>query len=221
MPVPATTGKLCTSIADMNIGDYIVCKYVASSGAVGTFSEIGTSTATEIAVTGAATPNGTFYFVKVAQGLLCADRVVQVSVTWDVLNAGKVIQGKPTTFGTYNGAIRSLSGGVAYADANGNKVENWPTPAVGFFPLNNEWDKCIVNFPEDKIQTSKTLDDVFHYKDIHTWTQDTPSYYNSPATPSNRVTRGNNSEGKGGGNRGSGTTNVNAGFRPVFEFQES
>lgn len=98
MPVPATKGQLRTRIEDMQIGDYIVCNYLASSGAVGIFSNLGGTAGTEIPVTGSATPNGTFYFVKVDKGLLIADRVVQHSIRWDTLNAGKVIQGRPADF---------------------------------------------------------------------------------------------------------------------------
>ena len=98
MPVPATKGQLRTRIEDMQIGDYIVCNYLASSGAVGIFSNLGGTAGTEIPVTGSSTPNGTFYFVKVDKGLLIADRVVQHSIRWDTLNAGKVIQGRPADF---------------------------------------------------------------------------------------------------------------------------
>ncbi|OME53963.1 hypothetical protein BSK59_15390, partial [Paenibacillus odorifer] len=96
MAVPATKGSIRTNVKDMEIGDYIICKYFAvSSGAVGVFSEFGTSIATEIPVSGSATPNGSFYLVKVDKGLLVADRVLQVSISWDTLNAGRLIQGVP------------------------------------------------------------------------------------------------------------------------------
>jgi len=100
MGVPATTGQLRTRIEDMQIGDYIICEYQANSGAVGEFRNLGTSTAPEIPVTGAVAPNGSFYLVMVDKklghgGLLIADRVIQHSISWDTLNAGKVIQGLP------------------------------------------------------------------------------------------------------------------------------
>lgn len=61
MPAPATSGQLRTSLYDMEIGDYIACKYAASSGAAGTFSDLGADAATvasigEIPVEGTATP---------------------------------------------------------------------------------------------------------------------------------------------------------------------
>ncbi|OME55362.1 hypothetical protein BSK59_12850, partial [Paenibacillus odorifer] len=96
MGFPATTGSLKTKVSDMKLGDYIICKYFAvSSGAVGVFNELGTSIATEIPVSGSATPNGSFYLVKVDKGLLAADRVIQHLISWDALNAGKLIQGVP------------------------------------------------------------------------------------------------------------------------------
>lgn len=94
MAVPATSGQLRTDLQDMKIGDYIACKYVAASGAAGEFSDLGGTVDTEIPVTGTATPNGYFYFIKVDKGLLVADRVVQHSISWYVLNAAGYIEGR-------------------------------------------------------------------------------------------------------------------------------
>lgn len=94
MAIPATTGQLRTSLTDMQIGDYIPCTYVASSGAVGTFSNLGVNSGTEIPLAGSATPNGLFYFLKADRGLLIADRVVQHSISWDTLNNNGYIEGK-------------------------------------------------------------------------------------------------------------------------------
>jgi hypothetical protein len=215
MGVPATTGQLRTSIQDMQIGDYIVCNYTASSGAVGTFSNFGGTAGTEIPVSGSGTPNGTFYFVKVAKGLLVADRVVQYSISWDTLNAGKFIEGKTMTLGTTSGILRSLTGGVAYADASGNKSTT--DLGYGAFPVNNEFDKYILNFPQELIQSGRILDDVFHHISVKSWTQDTPII--TIGASSNRVSRG------GSGTAtfsqvSSSTSNTTIGFRPCFEFIE-
>lgn len=98
MPVPATTGSFKTNILDMAIGDYIAFKYTASSEAAGTFSDFGAALAAaqanEIPATGAAAPNGYAYALKVAPGLLICDRVLQHSISHDVLNTAKLIQGK-------------------------------------------------------------------------------------------------------------------------------
>jgi hypothetical protein len=217
MGVPATVGQLKSNIADMQIGDYIVCNYTASSGAVGTFSNFGGTAGTEIPVSSSATPNGTFYFVKVAKGLLVADRVVQHTISWDTLNAGKFIEGKTMTLGTTSGILRSLTGGVAYADANGNKSTT--DLGYGAFPVNNEWDKYIVNFPQELIQSGKTLDDVFHFTNARTWVQDT--WYN---LNTNRVQRGYTLANNGAKYisyfTSSSSSNTH-GFRPVFEYIES
>lgn len=98
MGVPATTGVLRTRVQDMEIGDYIICGY-DYGGSVGStysasFSELGKGVGTEIPVLGSATPNGSFYFVKVAKGLLLCDRVIHHTVAWDNLNTNKFIQGK-------------------------------------------------------------------------------------------------------------------------------
>jgi hypothetical protein len=82
-----------TRIQDMQVGDYIVCNYSATSGAVGTLSNLGGAPTTELPLGGSDTPNGSFYFIKVDKGLLIADRVVQHSISWDALNSGKLIQG--------------------------------------------------------------------------------------------------------------------------------
>lgn len=94
MPVPATSGQLRTKLEDMQIGDYIACKYTASSGAAGSFSDLGGIVDTEIPVASSDTPNGYFYFIKVDKGLLLADKVVQHSVSWNTLNKGGFISGR-------------------------------------------------------------------------------------------------------------------------------
>lgn len=130
------------------------------------------------------------------------------------------------------GTIRSLTGGVAYVDENGNKSLTqvgdygaWPTET-------NEWDKYIVNFPEELIQEGKTLDDVFHWKKMFTWCQDTPinnaKYKSSTGGSDQRVRRGYGDTLIGDGfdspkRFGFGPSNQvtnDIGFRPVFEYKE-
>ena len=83
-----------SDIKTMKVGDCVPCKYTATtSGAAGYFSEIGTCTSDEIPVSGSATPNGLFYFIKTENGTLVADRAVQHSISWDILNAAKYIEG--------------------------------------------------------------------------------------------------------------------------------
>lgn len=91
--VPPTNGKLQTRLQDMQVGDFIVCEYTGTSNAIGTFSNLGMSTANEIAIMPPATPTGLFYFIKVDKGLLVADRNVQAYITWDAIFTGKVMTG--------------------------------------------------------------------------------------------------------------------------------
>lgn len=115
------------------------------------------------------------------------------------------------------GIVRSLTGGVAYADANGNKSSSTNYAGYGAWPTNSEWDKFIVNFPTDLIQSGKTLDDVFHWNNIYTWCQDTPNITAAPST--NRVYRGSSHPNRWG-YIVSTTVDNTRGFRPVFEYKE-
>jgi hypothetical protein len=83
-----------SSLVGMKVGEYITCRYTAStSGAAGFFSELGTCTAPEIPLTGTATPNGLLNFIKADSGLLISDRVVQHTVSWDTLRNSGFIEG--------------------------------------------------------------------------------------------------------------------------------
>lgn len=82
-----------TNVNAMNVGDIIPCRYTATAGVAGTFSEIGTCIAAEIPWTGTAAPDGLFYFIKTDKGLFIADRVIQTNISWNTLNSAKFIQG--------------------------------------------------------------------------------------------------------------------------------
>lgn len=124
MATPATTGKLCTNLAGMNIGDYIAVKYTVPSGGtagVFDFTTKGTiSESNEIPVTGVSIPNGYFYFVKVAKGLLVADRNAQNGVSWDTLNAAKFIEGAPINGGNIIPAMTSYTEPSGLVQVSGN-----------------------------------------------------------------------------------------------------
>jgi hypothetical protein len=119
------------------------------------------------------------------------------------------------------GIIRSLTGGVAYVDANGNEVLNLPSPQYGAWPINNEWDKYIVS---SNLGGKITAGDnnVWHWNNQpYNWTQDSPSISldGSAATSTQRIVRGrtplNNT-----GYLASNTVSAVCGFRPVFAYQE-
>ncbi|WP_053417650.1 discoidin domain-containing protein [Viridibacillus arvi] len=120
MPEPTTIGQLRRRVADMDIGDYIPCKYVALNGVVGTLSELGTVVGEEILVEGSKTPNGIFYFIKVATGILVSDRVVQHTISWDTLNSGNFIQGKRINFNENLAITASATASSNYSDSAGN-----------------------------------------------------------------------------------------------------
>lgn len=84
--------------------------------------------------------------------------------------------------GTINMLIRSLSGGCAYADANGNKSTT--DCSKGAWPTTNEWDKYIVSSNLNGTITPGD-DNVWHWKGIASWCKDT-----SIANNAYRVGRG-------------------------------
>lgn len=105
---PYSEGIEENNLADMEIGDFISCKYTAlTSGQPGYFSELGTCAASDIPVSGSATPNGKFNFIKADRGLLIADRVVQHSISWDTLRSAGFIEGNPKYDGLYFNGINS------------------------------------------------------------------------------------------------------------------
>lgn len=226
MGVPATTGVLRTKVSDMQIGDYIPAYWTNGSWDNEYLKTTGSHA--EYPVTGVpyASLNGFFYFIKVAKGIIVSDRVIYHTTTWDSLNASKVIQGRPLAipFNGINGVVRSLTGGVAFADANGNM--SLTDKGFGAWPTNNEWDKYIVNFPADKIQSGKTSDDVFHWSGIGTWCQDTPA--NGMVHTTVPTLNGQNTRriyrgyvyGKTPTLNESNLSSVAIGFRPVFEYKE-
>lgn len=107
-----------TSIEDMKIGDIISCKYTATtSGKIGIFSELGSCNCDEIPRdVSSSTPNGKFFFVKVDDNKLIADRNIQHNISWNELNKENLIDGKILEIGRINDVITVPYGGVAYRD---------------------------------------------------------------------------------------------------------
>lgn len=92
-----------TRIEDMKIGDCIPCQYMNRNGGLdfGAFKDIGKGDATTIPI-GNNTIGiyGTFYLIKVANGLLIADRNVRTNVNWQNMNIAGYVEGKPLRVGT-------------------------------------------------------------------------------------------------------------------------
>ena len=132
--------------------------------------------------------------------------------------------------GLLNSIIRSLSGGCAYADANGNK--SLTNASKGAWPTNNEWDKYIVN-SDLKGKMTKGDDNIWHYKSSHlcSWVKETPINgtwndglgHTGASSNVYRINRGYFSDGTWQDvNFGtSSVANVNFGFRPVLNYVES
>lgn len=80
------------TLDSMEIGDIISCRYTAPiSGKVGYFSELGTCNCEGIDKdVSPDTPDGKFYFIKVDDNKLIADRNVQSSISWKELNKNKL-----------------------------------------------------------------------------------------------------------------------------------
>lgn len=76
------------SIEDMEIGDIISCRYTASTaGKIGDFSELGKCNCEEIPRdVSSSTPDGKFFFVKVDDNKLIADRNIQNNISWNQIN---------------------------------------------------------------------------------------------------------------------------------------
>lgn len=193
---------LNNEIYQMEIGDYVWCKYTASSGKIGVFSDFATKTDAEVAnqlipVASSATPNGYFKFIMVhnwnGDNILVADRNIQHSISWDTLNTAGIASGNGLPYDSLirRATIRLFSGGVTSADKD------------------NEWDKYIVN---------TNLNGAITVGDNIIWNAVTWSWTSTTSTAStHRAIRGGGSVGEwNGGNPGSSYIGSNVGFRPAI-----
>jgi hypothetical protein len=131
-------GTKRTTLNSLTVGDYIECEYTASSGAAGTFANLGAATKSEIPVAGSATPDGKFNLICVERkagkgGLLIADRPVQHSISWDNLNAAGLIEGKPYTDASLMTGLTNVATQAKYI---GN---NYPGSAGAFDGIADVW----------------------------------------------------------------------------------
>lgn len=94
--------------------------------------------------------------------------------------------------------------------------ESFSATAKGFgaWPSNNEWDRYVVNFPADKIKAGKSVNDIFHWANVYTWTSDVPKPDNNY-----RINRGNADVLTLNWNSSS-SASAGVGFRPVIEYKE-
>lgn len=97
MGAPATQGRLCLKLAEMEIGDYIRCTYTApTENVAGEFSDFGgvVEEVEELPIEPGTTANGYFYYLKVDKGLLVADRKIQKNISGKTLLANGYLEGK-------------------------------------------------------------------------------------------------------------------------------
>ena len=225
MPIPATKGQLRKKVRDMEIGDYIVWSYHNND-----YYEFGTNTSGYVECPLEGIPSGQtskgkyWYGIKADNGLLISDRIVRSQWSWDYLNSLKNIEGTTITISNIQGIIRSLTGGVAYADVNGNK--SLTDQGYGGWPVNNEWDKYIVKSSLNGTITAGD-DAVWHWNKMFSWCQETPVngliYRATTATNINRIRRGYGVDMTSPERLSFGPSSqadVSVGFRPVFEYKE-
>lgn len=234
MGVPATTGQLREKIEDMEIGDYIICvkdnANIPEMYGIG-YDIVGLNETPLGGVAAATFDKYYWYGIKVDKGLIISDRVVFHTFTWDAMNNARFIEGsiKSSQEGI-SLKMRSLTGGIAYADKNGNLSMN--DQGYGAFPTNNEWDKYVKGFPKKLIREGYTLEDIFHYENIFTWCQEVAAlgtWVNSVGltatiASNRRIVRGydkrEDSEWKDVAAFTSNTSANYIGFMPVFEYKE-
>lgn len=227
MGIPNTSGIERANIKDMIVGDYIKVQAVDyDNWLLG--SEV--SATNEMPMVGYSFSAKSdaytqyFYMLKVAKGLLIADRLLFRKVSWDKLNSERLIEGRTLTNKPF-AKIRSLTGGICY----GVKGLNEPslTPVEGpAYPNENEWDKYVVKNSE-----------WFYLVNSPTWCMETPKIgtiiNKSPgqkiiSNNERRTARGSSLEftpqldtdwlAPGSLSPGSDITSV--GFRPVFTYCE-
>jgi hypothetical protein len=126
------------------------------------------------------------------------------------------------------GLVRSLTGGVAYADSNGNSSTS--DKGLGAWPTSNEWDRYIVNSDLGG-KITKGDDNIWHLENIQSHCKETitsGTWINihggtSSANSSCRMLRGMNNSSTWNNlnyNISSATSNTE-GFRPVLNYIES
>ncbi len=101
-----STANVRSNPLTMDVGDYLSCRYTATSNTVGQFTELGMAQGTLIPPSSAVAPDGYFNFIYVGddeQGhrVLVADRCVQNTIAWDTLNLSSITTGNGMPYVTY------------------------------------------------------------------------------------------------------------------------
>lgn len=124
--------ELVNNIRKIQPGQAISCEYTAASNTFGTFANLGEAAKEPISDLAPAAPDGTFYFICVgytpAGNLkLVADRVIQSSVSWDVLSAAGmcVSSGTPVNISDLPGLSMRLLGTISKAQTTTHQYGEW------------------------------------------------------------------------------------------------
>jgi hypothetical protein len=133
-------------------------EYTASTGALGTFKNLGKATKGYLSANGNLTPDGTFFFncvgyTKEGKLKLVADRVIQTGISLSNIfanNTPDIVSGKSIVFDTETHTIRLL-------DTLSDKI---PSTKGG------EYDGLITN----SLDNTKTIDQLWHNANCLSWT---------------------------------------------------
>lgn len=227
MPVPNTRGFLRYHILDMEIGDYFPMQIGEADGS-GSGNDYlikpfdweawGKNVWKEELKWKKGDNNdladGVFYFIKVDDGLLIADRVVKTNISQHKLkiDVNNYVQGVYMIVDGVEGVMRLPTGGIAWHDGNGKPTYTSPKNFYGAYPTDNEYDKYIVNSNLGG-KVSPNDDNVWHNNGFETVT----SMVNSKIV-SQAIHRGGGDDGANLIYRVSTDNASNAGFRPVFDY---
>ena len=124
--IPITQGGLQTTVAAMNIGDYIAARYITTAmTAHGTFSEIGTVDTGTVPVFTSSALNGYVYLMKISKGVLVSLTQLYSGVTYATMNAVNRIYGSKVTIGGRDYLVRvpNINEYITMAGTLGGKLD--------------------------------------------------------------------------------------------------
>lgn len=135
-----------SDVSKMKIGDRIVAEYVSrTSGVLGSFKNLGTSSATPIPAGSAGNPNGSFYFYYVGRDfrgrkILIADRNIQSGMSWNILNNAGIATGSGIQI-TFSSIPTMTSNNAPYGTVSASSFNagNDPYKAFDGFDDSSGW----------------------------------------------------------------------------------
>lgn len=124
---PTLTEK--TNVKELQTGDVISCEYIATANTLGSFQNLGKATKPVIPLLSSNVPNGTFYWIMtgydyLGRKKLVADRNIQHSISWDVLNTAGLMSGIKRIFSNSNIALgKTVTGEFSASYSGSNAVD--------------------------------------------------------------------------------------------------